>query len=117
MTLNRSDVNYTSILKKGILRFLLQKEFIYLQLNTGLFVSYFVKGESFMFKKYITLVIFVSLLFAPSMLSAQCPPTCPPGQSCNGSRCVPVGPGLPIDGGLMILLAAGVAFGIKKIRD
>ncbi len=117
LTLNRSDVNYTSILKKGILRFLLQKEFIYLQLNTGLFVSYFVKGESFMFKKYITLVIFVSLLFAPSMLSAQCDP-CPPGQRPNPAcRCVPTGPGVPIDGGLMILLAAGVAFGIKKIRD
>ena len=67
-----------------------------------------------MFKKYITLVIFVSLLFAPSIISAQ---ACPPGQSWNGTRCVPVGPGLPVDGGLAILLAAGIALGIKKLRD
>lgn len=67
-----------------------------------------------MFKKYITIMIFVALLFASNDISAQCPP----GQAPNpAGRCRPVGPGLPIDGGLVILLAAGVAFGVKKLRD
>lgn len=70
-----------------------------------------------MFKKYITLVIFVSLFFASNTISAQCDP-CPPGQRPNPQcKCVPVGPGVPLDGGLAILLAAGVALGIKKLRD
>ena len=70
-----------------------------------------------MFKKYITSVIFVLLLFASTNISAQCDP-CPPGQRPNPQcKCVPTGPGLPIDGGLVLLLAAGVALGIKKLRD
>ena len=67
-----------------------------------------------MFKKYITLVILISLLFVSTEISAQCPP----GQRPNPQgKCVPVGPGLPIDGGLAILLAAGIALGIKKLKD
>jgi hypothetical protein len=73
-----------------------------------------------MFKKYITLVFFVALFFVSTDLWAQCPP-CPPGQQCNAAAgiCVPVVGGVPIDGdgGLMILLAAGIAFGIKKLLD
>ena len=67
-----------------------------------------------MFKKYITVVILISALFVSTEMLAQCPP----GQQPNPQgRCVPVGPGLPIDGGLAILLAAGIALGIKKLRD
>ena len=67
-----------------------------------------------MFKKYITVVIFISAFFVSTEISAQCPP----GQRPNPQgRCVPVGPGLPIDGGLAILLAAGIALGVKKLRD
>ena len=88
-----------------------------MQLIKQLSVSYFVKGKSFMFKNYIKLVIFVSLLFASTSISAQCDP-CPPGQRPNPQcGCVPTGPGLPIDGGLVILLAAGIALGVKKLRD
>jgi hypothetical protein len=29
----------------------------------------------------------------------------------------PTPPGLPIDGGLLFLLIAGVAYGVKKIKD
>ena len=96
-----------------------------MQLIKQLSVSYFVKGESFMFKKYITLILFVSLLFISTDTMAQGGGTpcnndtdCPQGQRCNpGGRCRPVGPGVPIDGGLVLLLAAGVALGIKKLRD
>lgn len=67
-----------------------------------------------MFKKYVTVVILISALFVSTEMLAQCPP----GQQMNPQgRCVPVGPGLPIDGGLAILLAAGIALGIKKLRD
>ena len=112
------------IAKKRDFTFFAKKEFIYLQLIKQLSVSYFVKGESFMFKKYITTIIFVSLLFVSTDAMSQ-PGTpctvnsdCPEGQACSpGGRCRPVGPGLPIDGGLAILLAAGIALGIKKLRD
>ncbi len=72
-----------------------------------------------MFKKYITLVFFVSLLFVSTNIWAQCPPTCPDGQACppGGNGCVVVGPGVPIDSDLIILLAAGLVFGIKKLLD
>ena len=67
-----------------------------------------------MFKKYVTVVILISALFVSTEMLAQCPP----GQQMNpDGRCVPVGPGLPIDGGLAILVAAGIALGIKKLRD
>ncbi len=74
-----------------------------------------------MFKKYITLVIFGALLFLPISVMAQVPDAC----GCTGpfvcnatmDGCILVGPGVPVDGGLVILLAAGVAFGIKKLLD
>ncbi len=100
--------------KKRIFTFIAKKEFIYLQLIKQLSVSYFVKGESFMFKKYITTVILITVFFVSTKISAQCPP----GQRPNPvGRCVPVGPGVPIDGGIALLLAVGVAFGIKKFRE
>jgi len=58
-------------------------------------------------KKYlltITLILFYTII-----TSAQGPPG-PGGPP-------PPPPGLPIDGGITFLIIAGVAYGIKKIRD
>tara|TARA_R110001632_G_scaffold10544_8_gene38976 strand:+ start:9654 stop:9827 length:174 start_codon:yes stop_codon:yes gene_type:complete len=55
-------------------------------------------------RKYLltlTLVLFFTII-----TSAQAPPPPPPPP-----------PGLPIDGGIAFLIIAGVAYGIKKIRD
>jgi len=56
-----------------------------------------------MFKKFITLIIFILLFFVSSEVNAQ---PAPPGI-----------PETPIDGGIVILLAAGAAYGIKKLRE
>ena len=53
-------------------------------------------------KKLASLLL---LLLFPLIMIAQGPP--PP----------PTPPGLPIDGGLLFLLIAGVAYGVKKIKD
>ena len=47
---------------------------------------------------------FFLLLLFPLIMIAQGPPPLTP-------------PGLPIDGGLLFLLIAGVAYGVKKIKD
>jgi hypothetical protein len=47
---------------------------------------------------------FFLLLLFPLIMIAQGPPP-------------PTPPGLPIDGGLLFLLIAGVAYGVKKIKD
>ncbi len=48
---------------------------------------------------------FLLLLFPLIMIAQSLPPLPPPP------------PGLPIDGGLLFLLIAGVAYGVKKIKD
>jgi len=67
-----------------------------------------------MFKKYITLIIFVSLLFVSTNGVAQIPGDCDDDPD---SELPPCPPANPIDGGVAILLAAGVAYGIKKLRE
>ena len=70
-----------------------------------------------MFKKYISLLLFVSFFLISSEAMAQGNPTpCPDGSAppCGGP---PNPPGTPIDGGIAILLAAGAAYGIKKLRE
>jgi hypothetical protein len=70
-----------------------------------------------MFKKYISLILFVSFFLISSEAMAQGgTPPCPDGspQPCSGP---PNPPGTPIDGGIAILLAAGAAYGIKKLRE
>ena len=66
-----------------------------------------------MLKKYITLIIFVSFFLVTNGAMAQ--PPCPDGtpQPCS----TPKPPGTPIDGGIAILIAAGAAYGIKKLRE
>lgn len=56
-------------------------------------------------KIIIQISIFSSFLF-PFLLHAQGGPTDPGAD-----------PNVPIDGGLSILIAAGVGIGVKKIRD
>ncbi len=55
-------------------------------------------------------IIFLLLIFIsiPALLHAQQPP---PGD------CDPLDPACPIDGGLGFLIAAGVGYGLKKIRN
>ncbi len=53
---------------------------------------------------FLLLVLFISL---PCLVQAQ---TIDPS-------CDPQDPKCPIDGGLTLLLAAGAAYGIKKLRD
>ncbi len=89
-----------------------------MQLIRQLGVSYFVKGESFMFKKYSLLILFISLFLVSSEMYAQQSGDCndgPPGPG-GGVPCPPSG---PIGGGagIVLLLSAGVAYGIKKFRE
>ncbi len=60
-----------------------------------------------------TLIFFALLIlvfiFLPDVIYAQTPPD-PGGDPDNAAA-------VPIDGGLSILLAAGVGYGIKKVRD
>ena len=71
-----------------------------------------------MFKKYVTLILSVAMLFIALDGDAQPgnPTPCPDGSAppCNGGP--PPPPGRPIDGGLGLLLALGAAYGMKKIR-
>jgi hypothetical protein len=55
---------------------------------------------------FIFMIIFTCL---PVLAHAQGGPADP--------SCDPLDPACPIDGGLSILLAAGVGYGVKKIRD
>lgn len=58
----------------------------------------------------ILAIVFLLLIFIsiPALLYAQQPP---PGD------CDPLDIKCPIDGGLSLLLAAGIGYGIKKIRN
>lgn len=63
-------------------------------------------------KIYIGIIIFV---FAVSTAFAQTPPP-PNNGNTSGGGGTPVGGGAPIGGGVLILVAMGAAYGIKKIK-
>jgi len=64
-----------------------------------------------MFKKYITFVLLITLVLFSSDIIAQGPP-------CGAPPCgPPPPPDTPIDGGIGILLAIGVGYAVKKIKD
>ena len=56
-------------------------------------------------KKLASLLL---LLLFPLIMIAQGPPLPPPP---------PPPPGLPIDGGLLFLLIAGIVYGVKKLKN
>ena len=58
-------------------------------------------------KKKTYLALLVMLLVAYISRGQVVPPPTPP----------PPPPGLPIDGGLVFLIASGILYGIKKSRD
>lgn len=79
------------------------------------------KKGKFMFKKYITLILTIGILFFVVEVNAQCPgggpPPCGSGPGGGGPPGnPPPPPGKPIDGGLAILVALGAAYGIKKLK-
>ncbi|NBC64042.1 MAG: hypothetical protein GVY07_00085 [Bacteroidetes bacterium] len=55
---------------------------------------------------FTVLIITLSVITAPNLVSAQAPPP-PPGKPQQ----------TPIDGGLGLLAAAGGAYAVKKLRD
>ena len=66
-----------------------------------------------MLKKYITFVLLITLVLFSSDIVAQ-----GGGPPCGSPPCgPPPPPDTPIDGGIGILLAIGVGYAIKKIRD
>jgi hypothetical protein len=64
-------------------------------------------------KKIITALSFLFCLMIASGAFAQTPPH-PNGGGGPGSGNTPVGGGAPIDGGLVLLIAMGSAYAVKK---
>jgi hypothetical protein len=68
-----------------------------------------------MLKKYITFVLLITLVLFSSDILAQGGSGGPP---CGSPPCgPPPPPDTPIDGGIGILLALGIGYAVKKIRD
>lgn len=64
-------------------------------------------------KKIIKLIIVLLFVIGPFAIMAQNPPH-PNGGNDPGSGNTPVGGGAPIGGGLVIMMALGTAYAIKK---
>jgi hypothetical protein len=62
-------------------------------------------------QKSLRLLIVLTFIVAAGAVYAQ--PGPPPGPPCGG----PFGPACPIDGGVSLLIAAGLAYGGKKTFD
>lgn len=65
---------------------------------------------------FLTLLIFVSLVFATSVFAQDPPPPPPGGGHGGGGNQIPGG-GAPIGEGLFILAALGAGYGGKKWLD
>lgn len=61
--------------------------------------------------KKLLYILTILLIGFSTELIAQIPPPPPPGGGADDP------PGVPIDGGLSLLLAAGVAYGGKKVYE
>lgn len=82
-------------------------------------MSFMKKGFSF---SGVLLVVFL-LLFNPLNSSAQPAPipcadplSCPEGCKLDGFTCWDIDDPVPLDNGLLILVASGIAFGVYKLR-
>ena len=62
-----------------------------------------------------TLIILCVLTISSAILFAQGPPVPNPPAPAGSIPGAPVG--IPVDGGITILVAAGIGFGAKKIKD
>jgi hypothetical protein len=63
-------------------------------------------------KSYRILITFLLFIFISKALYSQGGPVPPtPGGGIPGQE------GIPVDGGITILVAAGIGFGVKKIKD
>ncbi|WP_156772438.1 PID-CTERM protein-sorting domain-containing protein [Urechidicola croceus] len=60
------------------------------------------------------LILAMYFVMTTSVFSQLGPPGGGPG---GGSGPNPSGPGLPIDGGIVLLLASGIVYGANKLRD
>ena len=67
------------------------------------------------FRWIVKMQFFIVLLFSPGLIFAQIDPMCEPCQYLAG--CHPDGTPCPIDSHIYVLLAIGVVYGIKKVRD
>jgi hypothetical protein len=61
---------------------------------------------------FVGLITILVAVLLPAITFAQINPGCDP--LCN---CYPDGTLCPFDGGLSVLLVAGVGYGIKRVRD
>lgn len=67
-------------------------------------------------KKIIFATLFSIMMVFSGSLMAQSPPH-PNGGNTPGATSTPVGGGAPIDGGISILIAMGLAYGVKKVYN
>ncbi len=69
-----------------------------------------------MLKKYVTLILFVLFVFVSSSAEAH---ECRQGFRHHPTKdeCRPNPPGLPIDGGVGILLIVGLGYAVSKLKD
>ncbi len=65
-------------------------------------------------KKVNILILCIGFMLLSFVAYAETPPT--PGQRSSDAALSPPPPGLPIDGGLSLLLASGVAYGIYSLK-
>jgi hypothetical protein len=70
----------------------------------------FLKIKELMQKAFRIVILLAVILTSTALFAQPVPPAGPP---CGG----PFGPACPIDGGVSILIAAGLAYGGKKSYD
>ena len=78
--------------------------FLYLQQIRFIYVLKSLKEKNYMANKYFKAILFFAFFIVADVSFAQGPPPPPP-------------PVLPLDGGLLGLLAIGIGYALKKIHD
>jgi len=68
-------------------------------------------------RSFLTVIVIVAgLTFSYSAFAQPELPPAPPTSGGNGGSNTPMGGAAPIDGGLIILMAAGIGYGAKKVH-